>query len=128
MKITSTTMKDILQAVSEALDTKDTWKIIFPLIDEIETLQSTLEIVAEERKEYEKEVKGLKERIEHSEKNNEDTWNRIYKIRDIITSIEEGISLETLYENIIEIGNLLNSDLSKQIELIEKLDKRYKEE
>lgn len=118
MKITSKTMKDILLAVSEAFEPKDMGKIIFPLIDAIETLQSTLEIVAEERKDYEKEAKGLKKRIEQSEKNNEDTWDRVYKIRDIIESIDIVIPVEKLYGKIKEIGDLLNSDLSKQIEFI----------
>jgi chromosome segregation ATPase len=131
MNTISSSVKNILQRVAEELEPKSICKIIFPLIDEIEELQSTLQTTLErldtQKHYYESEAGKLEQKNEHLEKENRGLWSKISTLKTIFESIEEGISLEGLYENITEVGDLLNSDLSKQIELIEKINKRYKE-
>lgn len=131
MNTISSSVKNILQRVAEELEPKSICKIIFLLIDEIEELQSTLQTTLErldtQKHYYESEAGKLEQKNEHLEKENRGLWSKISTLKTIFESIEEGISLEGLYENITEVGDLLNSDLSKQIELIEKINKRYKE-
>lgn len=95
MKINSQTLKNIFQGIAEGLEPKDCYKIIFPLIDEIEKWQSTLEIVDSEKKYYEREENKLKQKISELEEEIEekelDEAEDVKDLRNMVPQLKDEI-------------------------------------
>ena len=134
MKIKIETLDEIFGEI----ETEERFEIILPFLKKIAELEEKNEKYSEtidtNIKYYESEGNKLKQKIEHLEKKIEqlekddrDTWNRVYEIRNIIESITKGISIDTLYEKIKGIGDLLNTDLSEQIGIIKEINAGFRE-